>query len=107
MNILHVKKNPNQQMHEELKIFDSDMTSNCKERQQIHIQIEVLTKQLSQWEYHYSGSPQVSKALAMSIMCQFPFNFEHILGFGTVVKKILIQSEYKIELADIYISPAN
>lgn len=101
------KKNPNQQKHKELKIFASGMTSNWEERQQIHIQTEVLGKQLSQWEYHYSGSPQVSKALAMSTMYQLHFNFEHILGFGTVIKKILIQSEYKIGLADIYISPAN
>lgn len=52
---------------------------------------------------HYSGGPQVSKALAMSAMWQLHFNFEHVLGFGTVVKKILIQSEYKTGLADTYI----
>lgn len=45
--------------------------------------------------YHYSGSPQVSKASAMSVTWQFHFNFEHVLGFGTMVKKILIQSQYK------------
>lgn len=41
---------------------------------------------------HYSGGPQFSKALAMSTTWQLHFNFEDVLEFGTVVKKILIQS---------------